>query len=142
MLTGNLPQLLSALRCSSNVSRPASECLGAHSYAVRTFHPPLSSRCNIFKPLPALGCGSPEIDSRARQHIYIQHDDAKTPMHKNTAPKSRQYNIWISRQVLAMKSGTVTMCMQKTPDRHCRLDAPLLRPAIMRDLVARSATSI
>jgi hypothetical protein len=44
----------------------------------------------------------------------------KTSMYKNTNFMSRQYNVRLPRQILAMKSETVTVGMKKAPDNQLR----------------------
>jgi hypothetical protein len=44
----------------------------------------------------------------------------EAPMYEDTDPQPRQYNVWFSRQILAMQPVTIAVGMQKPAHQHFR----------------------
>lgn len=66
----------------------------------------------------------------------------EAPMYEDTDLQPRQYNVWFSRQILAMQPVTIAVGMQKPAHQHFRFRVLPLIPDIIRDLRAGSTMSI
>lgn len=90
------------------------------------YSPASVSQCFDRLPIPfdiAFKFGSPKFRARFGKHriAATRVPVPETAMYKYTAPQARQYNVWLSGKVRAMKSKAESLGMQKPAHQHLGL---------------------